>query len=506
MGFRGRPVADHQPQLVSHGSTFFSLRKHRRNADNRQICTEMEQCVGRLICRSGRNSIWEACGPARDAFDEMAPQIKGYLDSCAEPISGWVTWSMYMIGSDKASAIPTVLFCCDVASHRREVRDIIKQSGILRGYPGVKTGDMPQTPGFEQLVTLAAESIPGQLSFSLSVNTSERCLTIGNSFDSSIDGLNTVTLGGVIRIRDKFLLTTAGHPFRKAAEVPILCTGSDHRRMESEEALSLDEDSDAEGADSSNWTSRATGAKSYIDSRVPSLPGSGRKEKAFWKSRQRPLSTGGESFTVQSFAKPLAHLKMRDSFSMGQMGGLFLTGMACSAADLDYALIELDGHDCAALITFNDPRTPGRYVSVEALAENTVISTSALTITSRGTLPGTVSETPSYARGPQDLKFRRMIRAFADGRLEKGDCGSWVIDADTGNLHGHVIAGSPGSGAMLVLPFSDVFDDISHRVEISPELPVIGEEADNNAKRIPGFPGMWPIMINILLIFGGHFL
>ncbi|KAK7959785.1 uncharacterized protein PG986_004639 [Apiospora aurea] len=97
----------------------------------------------------------------------MAPEIKRHLDSCVEPISSWVTWSMYMIGSAKTSASPTLLFCCEVAAHRREVRDTIKQSGILDSYPGVKTGHMARPPGFQDLVTLASTTSTDQLSFTL---------------------------------------------------------------------------------------------------------------------------------------------------------------------------------------------------------------------------------------------------------------------------------------------------------------------------------------------------
>ncbi|KAK8112958.1 hypothetical protein PG984_013484 [Apiospora sp. TS-2023a] len=166
-------------------NTLSSLLNLRRNSDKRLSWPDPAQSAGRFICRSGRNSIWEACGPARDAFSKIAPEIKGYLDDYLEPISSWVTWSMYMIGSAKSSASPTVLFCCEVVSQRREVRDTIKRSGILDGYPGVKTGHMAKPPGFEELVTLAGGTASENPTFALVLDARQRRLTIGE--DSAAD-------------------------------------------------------------------------------------------------------------------------------------------------------------------------------------------------------------------------------------------------------------------------------------------------------------------------------
>jgi hypothetical protein len=51
-----------------------------------------------------------------------------------------------------------------------------------------------------------------------------------------------------------------------------------------------------------------------------------------------------------------------------------------------------------------------------------------------------------------------------------GDCGSWVIDARTGSVYGHVIAGHPGSRVAYITPAYQVYGDIRNRVSDDVEL------------------------------------
>lgn len=459
-------------------NTLSSLLNLRRDPGKRLSWPEPEQSAGRFICRSGRNSIWEACGPARDAFSKMAPEIKGYLDDYLEPISSWVTWSMYMIGNAKSSASPTVLFCCDVVSHRREVRDTIKRSGILDGYPGVKTGHMAKPPGFEELVALAGGTTSEQPTFSLMVDVRQRRLTVSEESFADTKVPHTTTLGGIIQIRDRFFFTTAEHPFCKSLGSPLLDANHVSQSTRADDALSLDGDSDLEFDGYSAWTPLVTEALDYGDFQILDVPTPHHKGKDVWATDQPWNSAGENSPYVRCVARSLKDLEASEIPILGHLGDLFVPGEGSLATELDYALIEVKSDSARAKNTFHDPRTPGRHVSVKELSQDTVVSTTVIVVSSRGTLLGSVSGTPSYARSPGDKKFRRMTRAFVDGQLEKGDCGSWAVDADTGNLYGHIIAGSVGSGAALISQFSDIFEDISRRVGAVPSFPAVAAESD----------------------------
>ena len=62
------------------------------------------------------------------------------------------------------------------------------------------------------------------------------------------------------------------------------------------------------------------------------------------------------------------------------------------------------------------------------------------------------------------------------GHLANGDCRSVVINASTGELEGHIIAGSPVSGTALIVPAYQVFQDLRQR--FSPQISLSSKYED----------------------------
>ena len=62
-----------------------------------------------------------------------------------------------------------------------------------------------------------------------------------------------------------------------------------------------------------------------------------------------------------------------------------------------------------------------------------------------------------------------------------GDCGAWVIDAVTGSIYGHVIAGDLTSSTAFIIPAYKVFDDIEDRFGVPPLLPSEPAPRDSTA-------------------------
>jgi len=52
-----------------------------------------------------------------------------------------------------------------------------------------------------------------------------------------------------------------------------------------------------------------------------------------------------------------------------------------------------------------------------------------------------------------------------------GDCGSWVTNAQNGDIFGHIVAGDVASGLAYIIPAYKVFDDIELRFGSRPVLP-----------------------------------
>lgn len=52
-----------------------------------------------------------------------------------------------------------------------------------------------------------------------------------------------------------------------------------------------------------------------------------------------------------------------------------------------------------------------------------------------------------------------------------GDCGAWVIDAESGNLYGHIVAGDSFLHRAYVVQITDVINDIQTKMHESVHLP-----------------------------------
>ena len=61
--------------------------------------------------------------------------------------------------------------------------------------------------------------------------------------------------------------------------------------------------------------------------------------------------------------------------------------------------------------------------------------------------------------------------AQLDGPLAEGDCGSWILDAETGDLYGHIVAGCEQTGTAYIMPAHNVFEDARKRLGSDIMLP-----------------------------------
>ncbi|KAF5638184.1 PNG1 with de-n-glycosylation function (n-glycanase) [Fusarium tjaetaba] len=439
-----------------------------KSATKPLVWPEPELSIGRYIGKVGKELCWVAKGPARDAFAALAPKIKAYLERSVEPVSSWVTWSIYMFGKSENSASPAILFCCEVVAHRKQVRNAIKDSGILNEFPGVKTAHMARPPDFNQLVQLADESYDYRpVLASLESNPCGMPLFVEASIGEETY-YKQATVGGIIQLSDKFYYTTAGHVLSRDT-APGYTEG-----QVSDDEFEIDDDDDEveSSACEKNWLAQAHDVAmsppypSSAESRMLQLPFSPNVQdmqatQEGSKCKNRRVVEKGPS--LNTFLPPQS------------LGHVYLSSLDEPPSGLDYALIEVTRPiHCTA----NKIAVSSSSVNVESEIQHVVTDgpkdVKILGSTSRGTLTGVMSGTPLYARLPGSSLYQEGYNVLLDSRLEAGDCGSWIIDAESGDLYGHIVAGSPDSGAAIVIPFSRVFDDIEARVKHSPHLPLTG--------------------------------
>lgn len=434
-----------------------------------------EESIGRYIGKVKWDHIWEATGPARDVFNKVAPNIKSYLEDSVEPISSRVTWSMYMIGRAPGLASPSIIFCCEILEHRRDVRNTIKDSGILNDYPGIKTGHLPRPPDFDQLVPLGAE---GQQLYNgdgiVLASTSPFKSACGSQLFLSADGrkpesLNALaTIGGVICLGGIAYYTTAAHPFSPTPST----TASDEAvpanddSDESEDGLSLDGDENVYDAANLDF---------------------GTDDIHLWRCSRAMLEHSDDNRYLRDDILRQWNLKRHHeaedslsvfsdteaSLSLKPTGRLFMTSIDVETreAGLDYALIEMASRHHIVENVITAGKGTLSVLKVHSVVRSEPQDAEIVAVTSRGTTKGWISGTPAYSSAPGKRSFHKMLKVSLDGPLRKGDCGAWVIDARSGDLFGHIVFGSPGSGTALLNPFADIFDDIVFRVGAIPTFP-----------------------------------
>ena len=110
----------------------------------KEIWPNPELSIGRPCpMNSSSGYCWEAIGPARDAFNGVAEKIKDLLQSQSdyldegEEYSPTLSYGIWMVGRDKAHAVPTIILGCQSTAVRTKAMKSLKASGILDPSPAI---------------------------------------------------------------------------------------------------------------------------------------------------------------------------------------------------------------------------------------------------------------------------------------------------------------------------------------------------------------------------------
>lgn len=471
-------LSSHKPGVTL--QVLFGRAQKRVSRESVSCWTRPQLSAGRHLGKYGKEEIWQARGPARDAFNSLAPRIKEYLESSMEPIARRVTWSIYMIGRTESTASPVVMFCCEVLELRRDIRKAIKDSGILNEYPGIKTGHMRTPPDFDHLVPLTGDGRTEQ-------GCRDQLLILyspfGSACGSKLSNLSEsggphaiATVGGVIRLGPKFYYTTAGHTLQPPPCSTVEQSPDSHS---DEKATYLDSDHDdddvlsLDGSDDSDISSVTSEDAEW--SEISHWGGSGYETETLEEMPSSDSPYGKQAESHQDAKEGTAMFSGSPELgklSMEPIGRPFLISTeakGCSAG-LDYALIEI----CSAHHTLENVVRWGKDNSiarVQSIVRSEPQDANILAVTSRGIVEGYLSGTPAYTCTEGNPSFQKVFNITLRGALEKGDCGTWIIDAKRGDLYGHIVMGSPGSGSALITPFSEIFNNIQFRLGETPFLP-----------------------------------
>lgn len=437
-----------------------------------------EESIGEFITMiDSRKRCWKAKGRAREVFETLAKDIKTHSDKCLDSIPGsdWVTWSIYMIGKNPQTAAPVVMFFCEERRSRRMVQDSVKQSEILKKYPGIKTGNAAFPPDLDQLEQLASDtkSLINNFNISLSQNKLIVKFYHGNSTSTRI-----ATAGGIVHGNGDFYVFTAGHLFYKTStsrlqREPKLIDVEWEIDSDSDNESNSDTEIDTYDKEFVESTSRAS--ESCSNDGSSDAPSTSNSPFSDDRNAINPLLSPMQAVRRRVSKTPafedLSPTILEDRF--GRKSGILPPSISTAtgghlvllSADFDYALIKFKGSGLLAADDFEGYESAVNILRPTHVLENTSKVTEIITYTvSGGLMTGTLHSTPSYTRLPNSMTFQKVYTVRLNGALVKGDCGSWVVDAESRGLCGHIVAGSERTGIAYIMSAHQVFRDANEHM------------------------------------------
>jgi serine/threonine protein kinase len=414
------------------------------------------------FCRDlGSKKCWELTGPGLLQYQSLAKEVKEYLEHYCETETAIVHWTAYMVGRSTTSANPTVFFCSPQATPRKRVRRIVDRSGILEKYAGFKTGDSTRPPGLAQLVALAGTEIIKPVS-STRACTCEcptgQSISIhpAQSDQANHQAQNVATVGAIFLFGETLCFTTAAHAFRTEN------IGFDSQDGADFEFDLSDDESDGEvGSECVSPGVQQTSDLQY--SIMPALETS-------------PVQPEDESQSVPQSGSQ-AFFGEKD---------IVFSSLGTDNPFLDYVLVELMPRDTRLMQTKTLRTGSCDYHSaIPTIVASSNRGGAVQAFTGSGqVISGTLSKAPSFMTSISCHVTQELWSVKFGVKLAHGVCGSMVVDPATGEYVGHVIAGDPLSGSALIVPATDVLDDVRKRSKKTVSL-----AGSDNEEKLPTSDG-----------------
>ncbi|KAH8761295.1 hypothetical protein BGZ57DRAFT_858249 [Hyaloscypha finlandica] len=473
-----------------------------------------QESIGAYLADIGGKKCWEATGEARTAFKTLQIEIGEYSKQTCESLSNDVVWSLYMVGPAEEKASPTVTFISTEPGPRQRVRTLIKESKLLDKYPGFITMDIDRPPGCKSSVIKTLGGLEEKSSVSEAVRMEQITISVpSRAFIGTSIYLNeqvqdlVATGGGILQSRGKSYLTSVAHPFEKCwnDRFPQATTPGDY-------VFEIDEISDSDEEDEA--IADITSGGSVTSNSVPcdASDRSPNSESDAWSSKQgllesllplpnQKMATGLPSSLVQAntvLSQRRNHNQMSSDESQeqhGDGGGIStqvdeqsppglpgatttasmpalaqdepliynLSGPIISSArggtvSLDYSLFELPN----VILQESEYSLSEKSLHWSpSSAPREPRSTEVVVHTASGPVAGRLLATPSFMQSAQGMLPQQLWTVIMEGTLQRGLCGSWVMDVCSGDVFGHIIAGAPEDGFAYMIPFFEILDDLN---------------------------------------------
>ncbi|QKX61726.1 uncharacterized protein TRUGW13939_08881 [Talaromyces rugulosus] len=425
--------------------------------------------------------------------NKLAPAIQDYLEQCLEPSLDELHWSLYMCGHNFETARPYLVFSSTNAKKRKTAIELVRGSGILRDAPTVKLRHTCYIPGLHAPMELLGDHVRVDASHNPASNESFYYMPSENTLGVSVfvaglpneSRMRQATAGGIICVGSRFFYLTVSHVLEQDEELQLPGGKSRNQSQILDEDDSSDEEEE-EGGVSELRSDDSISTDGYVISTSSSCV--------------NQYSEDGESLNEASHGI-LAIARLHDEIALFQVQRPLQSSTAqfvpsgfielgppdrIRSHKLDYLLIEIHDKSLIRPNILSASRTPLSSISVDKVAQidNEDCDVAVLTA-SRGVLRGVLIATPRYLSLPKATTMRKTFSLRLDGIIQRGDCGSWVVDATSGHFYGHIFGGGAGTRTAYIIPAADIFDDIRAKCAQPVILPSATGENVQTHSRIP---------------------
>ncbi|KAK6825972.1 hypothetical protein PG987_013466 [Apiospora arundinis] len=449
-----------------------------------------------MTTRLGRSrSAWWAHGPALERFEQdIEPRIGealmnvelGYAD---------IYYRLYMIGKRAEISKPVIMICCTDSQIRNNVERSIRSSGVMDGHPefglgacalpleqptparplGVKTGVMTTTT-----TTTVDGGMFGLRETPITTgptDTEDPGAPLGLRI-TALDGAGryqTTTGGVVIKVRSTYYQMTvkSASSERVMPELePNYSISSDLEECHFDGQSDEDEDEDGDG-DAEVWDTTTRGSLTPVDSMTKATTWADLANVDSHSTSTKSSNITHPWLQLTTPTYPLIRHQSELRRSREDLGktrfvpppGLeAMLGGGGSRIGLNYVLlpvvgqlkganeIQLRHHRFQPTLSIQDvadiPSRPLRIVAVTG---------------SSGVVNGWILPGATYVRAANTSTTQKLYAVQLDGAVHEGDCGSVVIDQESGALYGHIVRGCPYTGTAYIVSAGEVFLDIKER-------------------------------------------
>ena len=212
-----------------------------------------ERSIGRSCpFHSTSGCCWEAIGPARDAFNEVAETIRELFQSHSdylnedEETSPTFSFDIWMVGRDESHARPTIILGCQSEKVRTKAKKLLVGSGILDKSLRIdvkKTSRAPDRLAANDDIHGLGGSEPSLENMRTVYALEERdeCgiqIFLGSAYNLPTESAPKATIGGVVMVDSFAYGLSVSHVFSSTYQPP--------QDLLKDDVLVFDEDSDSD--------------------------------------------------------------------------------------------------------------------------------------------------------------------------------------------------------------------------------------------------------------------